>query len=268
MKTNKLMSLAGILIIFGMVLSSCAAPQATGTPEVIEREVTRIVAGTPVTSVEVVTATPMPRGGDTLTFRLEEDPETLDTVLTNSLTANGVIATYFCERLVYFDAQGNPQPWLAESWEVSPDQKEITFKLRQGVKFTDGTDFNADAVKYVMDLILDPAVASPKLADLGSLTSVEVVDPYTVKFIFSEPYAPFFIYMSWTDGCIDSPTARQQYGQEYGRHPVGTGPYMLDEWIPGSQITFVRNENYQQFRTDVVNTGKPYADKIILTVIA
>jgi peptide/nickel transport system substrate-binding protein len=273
MKPKKIMFAFTLVLAFVFVLSACA-PGTTITvppPEVIEKEVTRVVeiAGTAQTIVEqvVVTATPQPKGGDTLTFRLDEDPETLDSTLTNSLTANGVITQYFCERLVYYDKNGDPQPWLAESWQVSPDQTEIVFTLRQGVQFTDGTDFNAEAVKFNIDRIMDPAIASPKLSDLGSLTSVDVVDDYNVKFTFSEPYAPFFIYMAGATGCINSPTAMQTWGEEYGRHPVGTGPYQVEEWIPGSQITFIRNENYQQFRTDVVNPGKPLADKVILLVI-
>lgn len=269
---GKSILIISVLFVFGLVLSACQ-PQATATPETITVIETVVIEQEGETIIEtrevekVVTATPEPKGGDTLVFRLSEDPETLDHVLTNSLTANGVISNYFCERLVYYDGEGNPQPWLAESWEVSDDQSEITFYLRQGVMFHDGTELNAEAVKYNIDLILDPAVASPKLSGLGSLQSVEVVDEYTVKFIFSEPYAPFFIYMAGATGCIASPTAMEEWGDQYGRHPVGTGPYVFQEWIPGSQITFTRNENYQQFRTDVVNKGAPLAEQIILLVI-
>ena len=263
------------LILLSLALTACQ-PQQASEAEVIEREVevTRIVEVEgekeviTETIVEVVTATPQPKGGDTLVFRISEDPETLNSVETNSLTANDVIATYFCERLVYFDQDGNAQPWLAESWDVSEDQLEIVFKLREGVMFHDGTELNAEAVKYNIDQILDPDVASPKLADLGTLESVEVVDEYNVKFVFSEPYAPFFVYMAGATGCINSPTAMQEWGMEYGRHPVGTGPFVFEEWIPGSQITFVRNENHQQFRKDVSNPGLPLAEKVILTVIA
>jgi len=275
------------LIMIASLLVSCATP----TPEVIEKEVEKIVTqvvketvketviveGTPqvvekevtkiVEKVEVVTATPVPKGGDTLYFRLSEAPETLYNVETISLTADGVMGDYLLERLVYFDAKGKAQGWLAESWEVSEDQTELTFKLREGVKFHDDTDFNADAVKFHFDSIMDPDKASPVLAYLGSLKEVTVIDDYTVKFVFEEPYAPFFINISYSYGGINSPTAIQKSGEEYGRHPVGTGPYMLEEWIPGSQITLVRTPNYKQFRTDVVNPGPPLAEKIVLTVI-
>ncbi|MCE5209596.1 MAG: ABC transporter substrate-binding protein, partial [Chloroflexi bacterium] len=254
------------LVIFGMLLASCG-PQATSTPETVTVIETVVVEGETVIQEKVVTATPQPKGNDTLVFHLSEDPETLNHILTDSGTANSVISNYFCERLVYYDSEGNPQPWLAESWEINEDQTEITFTLHQGIKFTDGTDFNAEAVKYNFDQILDPAVASPKLTYLGSLQSVEVVDDYNVKFNFTEPYAPFFVNIAFAAGCIASPTAMEKWGEEYGRHPVGTGPYVIEEWIPGSQITFTRNENYQQFRADATNTGLPLAEKIILLVI-
>ncbi len=277
----------GLLLSLILIASLVASCGATPEPEVIREVVTEVVEKTVVETVivqgepevvekvvtevveveSVVTATPEPVGGDTLHFRLAEDPETLYNVNTISLTADGVMGNYLLERLVFFDAEGKAQPWLAESWEVNEEQTELTMKLRQGIKFHDGTDFNANAVKFHFDSIMDPDNASPVLPYIGSLTEVTVVDDYTVKFVFEEPYAAFFINISYSYGGINSPTAVQEWGDEYGRHPVGTGPYMLEEWIPGSQITLVRFPDYQQFRTDVVNPGQPRADKIILSVI-
>ena len=209
-----------------------------------------------------------PKGGATLHFRIQEDPETLYNVKTISITADGVMGNYLLERLVYFDAEGNVQPWLAESWEVNEDQTEVTFKLREGVTFHDGTDFNAEAVKFHFDSILDPDNASPSLPFMGSMQEVTVEDEYVVKFTFEDPYAAFFVNIALSWGGINSPTAVQEQGDNYGRHPVGTGPYMFEEWIPGTSISFVRNPNYKQFREDVVNKELPLADKVILTVIA
>lgn len=206
---------------------------------------------------------------DTLRFRLGEDPESLYNVETISLTADQVTNGFILERLVYFDADGNPQPWLSESWQVSDDQKEIVFKLRKGIKFHDGTDFNAAAVKAQYDAIFDPANASPQKPVNGPLELVEAIDDNTVRFKFTEPFAPFFVAIANAGGGINSPTAVAKHGKNYGRHPVGTGPYMFESWIPGTELTFIRNPNYHaQFRTDVANKGAPKAEKIILTVIA
>lgn len=203
-----------------------------------------------------------------LHFRLSEDPETLYNVKSVSLTVNSLLTSYILESLVYFDADGQPKPWLAESWTVSPDQKQITFKLRSGVVFTDGTPFDAAAVKFHFDSIMDKANASPLLPRLGSLESVEVVDPHTVRFTFAKPYAPFLNYIAGALGGINSPTAVKKSGIQYGRHPVGTGPYMLTSWLPGTELNLARNPHFHQYRGDALNKGAPYAAKVVLTVIS
>ena len=213
-------------------------------------------------------AIPAQAADETLHFRLGEDPETLFSAKTVSLTANQVIGAYLLDRLVYFDAEGHPQPWLATSWTISPDQKVLTFKLRTGIKFTDGTDFNAQAAKYNYDWILDKKNASPILSRIGSLQKVDAPDDTTLIFTFDKPFAPFFSYLAGASFGINSPTAMAKYGEQYGRNPVGTGPYMLKSWVPGTEITFVRNPNYKQFRGDALNKGLPYASTVVLTVIS
>jgi peptide/nickel transport system substrate-binding protein len=203
----------------------------------------------------------------TLRFRLSEDPETLYNVQTISLTAGGVIGSYLLERLVYVDAQGQPKPWLSESWSVSPDQKQVTFKLRKGVKFHDGTDFDAAAVKFHFDSIRDPKNASPLLPLLGKLTSVEVVDASTVTFSFSEPFAPFFNNLAQASMGFNSPKAVMDEGKGYGRKPVGTGPYKLRRWIAGTEIDLERYDGYRQWRGDAVNKGVARTENIVLRVI-
>lgn len=203
-----------------------------------------------------------------LHFRHGEDPETLYNVKSVSLTVNSLLTSYILESLVYFDAKGQPQPWLAASWTVSPDQKQVTFKLRDGVLLSDGTRFDAAAVKFHFDSIMDKANASPLLARMGSLQQVEVLDKLTVRFDFAKPYAPFLNYIAGALGGINSPTAVKKWGAQYGRHPVGTGPYMLASWLPGTELQLVRNPHFHQYRGDALNKGTPYASKVVLTVIS
>ncbi len=171
------------------------------------------------------------------------------------------------ERLIYIDTENNIHGWLAESWDISPDQKEVTFKLRQGIKFTDGTDFNAEAVKFHFDRILDKRNASPSLAYVGPLKDVVVVDPYTVKLVFTAPYAGLWNVLNYAYFGFNSPAAVQKWGDEYGRHPVGTGPFMLDQWIPGSKLSFIRNPNYVSVREDAVNKGPAKLGTLVFQVI-
>lgn len=219
----------------------------------------------PLIIAAAVTASPLAAGD--LSLRLREDPETLYNVDTVSLTAGTVANTYFLERLVYFDADGSPQPWLAESWEMSPDQTVITFALRDGVRFHDGTPFDAAAVAAHFSTILDPETASPQLARMGPLTSVEATGPMEVTFTYSEPFAPAFMAIAGNGGGINSPTAVAAAADNYGRAPVGTGPFIFEAWQPGSRIEMRRNPEHRQFRTDVQNTGLPQVGRIVLHVI-
>ncbi len=241
MKTRKVVRLVSILGMLSLLLSACGP----GAP------------GPGAADVQ----------GDRFVFRIQEDPETLDNVRTTSGAAEAVMANTFLERLIYIDTENVIHGWLAESWIVSPDQKEVTFKLRQGIKFTDGTDFNADAVKFHFDRIFDKRNASPSLAYVGSLTDVVAVDPYTVKMVFESPYAGLWNVLNYGYFGFNSPTAVQKWGDEYGRHPVGTGPFMLEEWIPGSRLTFVRNPIFKQVREDALNPGPAKLARLVFQVV-
>ncbi len=256
---NKLLFSVSILLILSFLITACgAAPTAAPATPVVQTLIQTVV----------VAPTAQPRGGDTLSFSISLDPETLDSAKTISETADWVMQEFLLEGLVYYDQAGTLKGQLAESWEVSADNLQITFHLRQGVKFHDGTDFNADAVKFTFDRAMDPATASPTLAYIPTLTQVDVVDPNTVKFTFSKPDASFWVNLtSYPYFYINSPTAIKAAGDGYGRHPVGTGPFMFDSWIPGSQITMLRYPGYQQFREDAINKGPALAEKVVLYVI-
>jgi peptide/nickel transport system substrate-binding protein len=209
---------------------------------------------------------PVPEG-DTFNLRIAEDPESLDNVRTTSGAAESVMALTFLERLTYIDENNVIHGWLAESWTVSDDQREVTFSLRQGIKFTDGTDFNAEAVKFHFDRILDPDNVSPVKAYYGSLQEAVVLDTYTVKLVFEEPFAGLWNVLNYAYSGFNSPAAVEKWGDEYGRHPIGTGPFMLKEWLPGSSLTFVRNPDYVQVREDAINQGPALLAQIKFLVI-
>ena len=136
-------------------------------------------------------------------------------------------------------------PGLAEKWDISPDAKTYTFKLKKGVKFHDGTPFNGAAVKFTLDRVVDPATKAGQSHDqLGPYDHTEVVDDYTVKVVMKQPYAPLLTNMNGYLGIV-SPTAVQKMGMaEFARHPVGTGPFMFKEWVPKDHVTLVKNPDY------------------------
>lgn len=206
--------------------------------------------------------------GKAARFRLTIDPESLYNVQSISLVVSNVLGNFLLESLVYLDNKGTVHPWLAQSWQVSPDGKAITFKLKSGKTFHDGTPFNAAAVKFHFDSILDPRNASPSKGIVGPLDKVDAPDDTTVVFHFSKPFAPFLNLLGQSYFGFNSPTAVKAAGAAYGRHPVGTGPFMFASWTPGTRIELVRNPHFKQFRPDATNQGLPHLDRVVLDVMA
>lgn len=137
-------------------------------------------------------------------------------------------------------------PGLAERWEVSSDGLVYTFYLRQDVTFHDNTPFNAEAVGENLDRIVDPSTASQRAASmLGPYQGYEIVAPYVIRLILTEPYAPLLDSLSQVYLSIASPSALNEYSlNRYQFHQVGTGPYRFVEYLPGDRIVIERNRSY------------------------
>lgn len=181
-------------------------------------------------------------GAATFTYAAQADAVGLSPILTND-SVSAVAERHIYENLVKRDPATNKlEPWLATSWET-PDATTWIFHLRQGVKFQDGTPFNAEAVKFTFERIMDPKVGAPRASLLTPIKSIDVVDDYTVKIITKAPYGAFLAALAHPNAEIVSPTAVKKYG-DLMKNPVGTGPYMLKEWVSGDHITLVRNPGY------------------------
>lgn len=238
-------------------LNPAASPTAAATT----------AAAASTASAAAATSTTQPITGGTLNLSLIEEPNSLDPASTIEATASSVMA-YIYDSLVYIGPDRLPHPWLAEKWELSTDGTQITFTIRTGVKFHDGTDLDGAAVKANFDRILNPATASPAKAQLGTLQSIDLIDPSTTRFNFKTPYAPFFTNISISYGGIVSPAAVTKYGSTYGHNPVGTGPFKLTSWPTGQGLTLSKYDGYQQFRADYQNTGPAYLDTISYKIIS
>jgi ABC-type transport system substrate-binding protein len=160
------------------------------------------------------------------------------------------------EPLTLFDEKQELVPWLVTSWVLDPDAKTMTFKVRQGVKFHDGTDFNAEAVKWNWE----QAISWGRITGGSDLKSIDVVDPYTVRLTFNK-FSAMYIF-SFTHTCPQfSPTAVQKNGKEWARtHAVGTGPFKQADFKPDSYLKLDRFDGYWGTRS--------YLDGITFTVVS
>jgi peptide/nickel transport system substrate-binding protein len=159
--------------------------------------------------------------------------------------------------LVRLDPDFNIVPDLAEKWDILDDGRIYVFHLRKGVKFHDGTDLNAEAVKFNFDRILDPAIKSYVRPFYEPVDKVEAVDDYTLRVVSKEPFGALLQTLAaYAQGVpVGSPTAIKKDGDDWVRHPVGTGPFIFKDWKPGERVVLERNPNY-------FKKGLPYLDGI------
>ena len=204
------------------------------------------------------------KGGE-LTFAVDTEPVSFD-IHVSQQDITGTILRNVFDSLVSQDDKGGFQPWLAESWEVADDLKSYTFKLRKDVEFSDGTAFDAEAVKANFDRIADPATKSQLAATLlGPYDGTEVVDQYTVKVSFKQAFAPFLQAASTPYLGFYSPKTIKENGPKLGSGgavDVGTGPFVFSGYTKGQSAVFTRNPAYAWAPKGAANTGAPYLDKL------
>ncbi len=187
----------------------------------------------------VVEPEPVPQ---TLIVAMGVEPPTMDTIRMTCAPAATVIRL-IAPPLVDQDIDGTILPGLAESWEFSPDALTLTLYLRQGVKFHDGTPFNAEAVKFNIERFLRPGVAFRFM--IAKIIEVEVVDEYTVNLHLDRPFAPLLAHLAHAFIGMFSPTAVKALGPGgVVEEPVGTGPFRFADWIRGERLILVANEDY------------------------
>jgi peptide/nickel transport system substrate-binding protein len=201
--------------------------------------------------------------GGTLVLGLDQEPPTLDPHASPSAVTYQIIASV-TECLLYKTPDGKLLPWLAESWSTSKDGRSVTFKLRRDVKFHDGTPFNADAVKFNFDRIVDPKFkAGGARAQLAGYAGSKVLDEFSVQVTFETPYAPFLTYAAAGTLSLVSPKAVRESGDAVHTKPIGSGPFLIKEYVAKDHTTMVRNPDYKRKAPWSERAGTALLDAVV-----
>jgi len=183
-----------------------------------------------------------PTSGGTLRVGFTFDPATLDPHKGVAGTEHNILFSIY-DTLVTYDQDLNEKPQLAESWDI-PNPQTYVFKLRKGVKFHDGTPFDAAVVKWNIERHLEPSTASMVRGQLSVVKALEIVDDHTITFHLHHPSATLPMILADRGGMMVSPSAVQQLGEDFGRKPIGTGPFKLTEWTTNVRIVLEKFDGY------------------------
>jgi peptide/nickel transport system substrate-binding protein len=224
-------------------------------------------AATPAGQAAPTQAAAQPAGaaGGTITMALENDVIDFDPLLSRAFVDRNAHYQIY-DSLVRVDQTGKIIPWLADKWDTSADGKQVTFTLRKDVKYHDGTAFDADSVKWNIDRYRTTD-ASARKGELAPVASVDVVDPATVRFNLTAPFAPFLSLLVDRAGMMVSRKAVEAAGEEFTRKAfkAGTGPFMLTEAVKDDHITLEKNPDW--WGKDSAGNKLPLLDKIIIKPI-
>ncbi|NBF39169.1 MAG: ABC transporter substrate-binding protein, partial [Spirochaetes bacterium] len=195
-----------------------------------------------------------------LRIGIAQEPANLNAILISDLYSEALAGNMYDTLVSLKEDSSDPQPLLAESWEISDDGLTYTFNLREGVSFHNGEALTAEDVQYTYEQILNPDNASPSAEFFQQIENVVVEDDYTVRFELSSPYAAIILAMgNPSTGIIPMDTTEEMGMDELDRNPIGTGPYQFVEFVPDDRIVLEKNEDYF--------LGEPALDRVVFRPI-
>lgn len=232
-----------------------------------------VFAGGVWLSAPVAPLAETPKDGGTLTISFKDDIATLDPAIGYDWDNWPLIKSIFDSLMDYEPGTGTLKKNLAESFTVSPDGKTYVFKIRPGVKFTNGRLLTSSDVRYSIERVTDPKTQSPGASFFGAidgfdahnsgkaphLTGIATPDDHTVEFHLTRPDATFLHVMALSFANVVPKEEVEKPGVDFAKHPVGTGPFKLAEWKLGQSVTLVRNPDYYQ-------KGVPHLDRLVVDV--
>lgn len=214
-------------------------------------------AAVAIPAINAAAQPPRRTGGTFISAKTTEAPS-LDTILEQAASRQRIDVLFY-NRLVEWGADGKIEPVLAESWTTSPDGKTWTFKLRRGVKFHSGRELVADDVKFTYDRVMDANIGSGGRGYFLAIDGIEIPDKYTVRIHTKQPSASLLAALAGNWSAI---VPRDEYEKrgDLRRTAIGTGPFILQEWVPQSHLKARKNPDYW-------DKGKPYIDAVEIKII-
>jgi len=254
MRTHKLLTWLAAIVILSLVLSACGGG-ATPTP------------ATPAPTQPTKTSEPAgPKKGGKVTMAVWQSPITLNALL-GTQTVMDEVLIFVVEGFTQVLADGSRVPSLAkevptvQNGGVSADGKTITYNLKEGAVWSDGTPFTCADVQFTLQAWMTPGVGVVSTTGYEDIEAIECPSPAKVVIKFKKFYAP---YLSLFDSTILPKHAagdpKDMKNWAYNRKPIGTGPFKVDEWVADSYITFSRNDKYHE-------QGKPYLDQVVIRIV-
>ncbi|MCQ8242246.1 ABC transporter substrate-binding protein [Rhizosaccharibacter radicis] len=203
-----------------------------------------------------------PRAGGTLVYATDREPLCLDPHVLGDMP-QVFLARQYLDSLVSMDATGTIRPWLAESWQISADKLSYRFELRHDVRFTDGTPFDAAALKANLDHIVDPATQSSTAGGyIRQYAGTDIVGPFTAVVHLSSPYAAFLQVLAQGFLGMESPAALRRGRDANCQHPVGSGPFRVERWDHQSRVVLDRNPDYRWAPPIAAHQGPAWLDRV------
>lgn len=202
-----------------------------------------------------------PQYGGTLVVGIPRDVDTFNPLFSESLFSQEITHLMLLG-LADLDEHSEFSPELATSWEHSPDYRSLTYHLRRDAVWSDGVPITAADVKFTFDVLMDPETGSPQRGLADFIKRVTVVDSYTVRFEFTEPY-PYEIFDTAGEllprHILENVDRKELRTHPFGRNPLSSGPFKLNKWVNQQYIELVPNEKYFG--------GRPYLDRVIFKII-